>query len=73
MPKKTADDARLVLTLNFKLPKSYRDEFPAHRRDAIDILRKWLDDIEGCDPETLKDELRLLIDKSDSWKLEAAK
>jgi len=72
-PKKTADDARLVLTLNFKMDKAYRQEFPAHRRDAIDILRLWIDNLQGCSKEELKRHLGQLIDQCDDFDLAAAK
>ena len=73
-PKKTADDGRIVLTLKFKLDKKYRDEFPVpHNRDAVDVLRIWLDNLAGCTKNELKLNLGRLIDNADSWDLDAAK
>lgn len=73
-PKKTFDDGRVVVTLKFKLGKDYRDQYPAPRnRDAVDVLRIWLDNMTGCSKEELKLKLNQLIDNADSWELEAAK
>jgi hypothetical protein len=71
--KKTADDARLVVTLNFKMDKRYRDQYPAHRRDAIDVLRLWTDNLQGCSKEELKRHLDQLIDQCENFTLDAAK
>jgi len=72
--KKTSDDGRIVLTLKFKLGKEYRDEFPAPRnRDAVDVLRIWLDNLAGCTRNELKLNLGRLIDNCDSFELDAAK
>jgi hypothetical protein len=73
-PKKTADDARIVVTLHFKLPKSYRDEFPTPTRlDAMNVVREWVKSFEGCDNTMLKMNLSRLIDNAESVSLDVAK
>ena len=63
-----------MVTLKFKLDKAYRDEFPAPgNRDAVDILRIWLDELKGCTKNELKLNLGWLIDNADSFELQAAK
>jgi len=72
--KKTADDGRIVLTLKFTLDKAYRDQFPAPRnRDAVEVLRVWLDELAGCTKNELKLNLGRLIDSCESFELDAAK
>lgn len=73
-PKKTADDARIVLTLHFKIPKDERDAYPHPTcLDALNVLRRWVEEMDGCSKEMLKVNLNRLIDNAVSFDLAPAK
>ena len=73
-PKKTADDARIVVTLKFSIPKDERDLYPYPKGlDALNVVREWLAEIDGASKEMLKLNLNRLIDQAVSVELDAAK
>lgn len=73
-PKKSADDARIVVTLHFSIPKDERDAYPYPKcLDALNIVRVWLDEIDGCNKEMLKLNLSRLIDNASLVELNPAK